>query len=132
MRPNRRLPKCHVETLTDRGQERAALALFLESVCSVGSIELVVHRDDPGEFPDFVLLNRATNREIWVEIVEAVESGELIAAARQAEHLYNAARNYAQAGDKERALDILKRLKKNYPATTYGREAERYITQLSQ
>ena len=48
-----------------------------------------------------------------------------------AEYLYNAARNLAQAGDKERALDILKRLKKNYPTTSYGREAERYISQLS-
>ena len=48
-----------------------------------------------------------------------------------AEHLNNAARNFAQAGEKERALDILKRLKKNYPTTTYGREAERFISQLS-
>ena len=55
--------------MTDRKQERAALALFLDSVRSMRSIELVVHRDDPGEFPDFILLNRATNQEIWVEIV---------------------------------------------------------------
>jgi tetratricopeptide (TPR) repeat protein len=48
-----------------------------------------------------------------------------------AEHLHNAARNYAQAGDKERALDLFRRIKKNYPTTTYGREADRYITQLS-
>ena len=48
-----------------------------------------------------------------------------------AEHLHHAARNYVQAGDKEHALDILKRLKKNYPTTTYGREAERFISQLS-
>lgn len=48
-----------------------------------------------------------------------------------ADHLSNAARNYAQAGDKERALDILKRIKKNYPTTTYGRDADRYINELS-
>jgi len=48
-----------------------------------------------------------------------------------AEQLSNAARCFAQAGDKSRALDILKRLKKNYPTTTAGREADRYITQLS-
>jgi tetratricopeptide (TPR) repeat protein len=48
-----------------------------------------------------------------------------------AELLNNAARSFIQAGDKEQALDILKRLKKNYPTTTFGREAERYISQLS-
>jgi tetratricopeptide (TPR) repeat protein len=48
-----------------------------------------------------------------------------------AEHLHNAARNYAQAGDKERALDLFRRIKKNHPTTTYGREADRYIIQLS-
>ena len=47
------------------------------------------------------------------------------------EHLTNAARNYALAGDKGRALEIFKRIKKNYPTTTAGREADRYITQLS-
>ena len=48
-----------------------------------------------------------------------------------AEQLSNAARSYARAGDKSRALDILKRIKKNYPTTTAGREADRFITQLS-
>jgi tetratricopeptide (TPR) repeat protein len=48
-----------------------------------------------------------------------------------AEHLHYAARNYAEAGDKERALDLFRRIKKNHPTTTYGREADRYITQLS-
>lgn len=84
----------------DRRQERVALALFLESVRSMRSIDLVVHRDDPDEFPDFVLLNRATSQEVWVEIVEAVESGELIAAERQAQRLYNAAaREYGARGE---------------------------------
>ncbi len=48
-----------------------------------------------------------------------------------AEYLNNAARNFAQAGEKERALEILRRLQKNHPTTTYGREAERFISQLS-
>jgi tetratricopeptide (TPR) repeat protein len=48
-----------------------------------------------------------------------------------AEDLSNAARCFAQGGDKSRALDILKRIKKNYPTTTAGREADRFITQLS-
>jgi hypothetical protein len=92
--------KSRVELMTDRRQEHAALALFLESVRSMGSSDLVVQKDDPADFPDFVLLNRATNQEIWVEIVEAVESGELIAAERRAQRLYNAAaREYRNRGE---------------------------------
>jgi len=86
--------------MTDRAQERTALALFLESVRLMGSTSLVVQRDDPADFPDFVLLNRATGQEVWVEIVEAVESGELIAAERQAQRRYDAAaREYRARGE---------------------------------
>ena len=48
-----------------------------------------------------------------------------------AENLNNAARNYAQAGEKEKAIEMYKRLKKKYPATGFAREADRYIAQLS-
>jgi len=48
-----------------------------------------------------------------------------------AENLSDAARNYVLAGQKERALELYKRLRKNYPTTPYGREADRYIAQLS-
>jgi tetratricopeptide (TPR) repeat protein len=58
-------------------------------------------------------------------------SGEDPTEGTAAEHLNSAARNYALAGDKERAVEILKRLKKNYPTTSYGREADRFIAQLS-
>jgi len=47
------------------------------------------------------------------------------------EHLNSAARNYALAGNKSKAVDLLKRIKKNYPTTAAGREADRYITQFS-
>jgi hypothetical protein len=77
--------------MTDRQQERTALGLFLESAGSMRQSDLVVQRDDPADFPDFVLLNRATGQEVWVEIVEAIESGELIAAERQAQRRYDAA-----------------------------------------
>jgi len=50
---------------------------------------------------------------------------------RVPEHLSNAARAYARAGEKERALEIYRRLKKNHSSTVYGREADRYIAQLS-
>lgn len=48
-----------------------------------------------------------------------------------AENLNSAARNFALAGESERALDLYRKLKKNYPTTSYGREAGRFITQLS-
>jgi tetratricopeptide (TPR) repeat protein len=48
-----------------------------------------------------------------------------------AECLYNAARAYARAGDKEKALDIFQRLKKNYPTSAYTREADRHIAGLA-
>jgi tetratricopeptide (TPR) repeat protein len=48
-----------------------------------------------------------------------------------AENLNNAARNYAAEGQKEQALDLYKKIKKNYPATTFAREADRYIAKLS-
>ena len=51
--------------------------------------------------------------------------------ANAAEYFSSAARNYALSGQKERALDLYKRLKKNYPTTTYGRDADRFIAQLS-
>ncbi len=48
-----------------------------------------------------------------------------------AENLNAAARNYALAGKKERALELYQKLKKDYPTTAFGREADRYIAQLS-
>lgn len=48
-----------------------------------------------------------------------------------AEHLNSAASNYALAGKRERALELYKKLKKDYPTSSYGRDADRYIAQLS-
>jgi len=48
-----------------------------------------------------------------------------------AENLNNAARNYGEAGDKAKAIEVYKRLKKNYPTTNFAREADRFISQLS-
>jgi tetratricopeptide (TPR) repeat protein len=48
-----------------------------------------------------------------------------------AENLNNAARSYASAGNKEKALELYKKLKKSYPTTSFGREADRFISQLS-
>jgi TolA-binding protein len=48
-----------------------------------------------------------------------------------AENLNNAARDYGQAGDREKAIELYKRIKKNYPTTAFARDADRYIAQLS-
>ena len=92
--------------MTDRSQERRALGLLLESLCSMRSIDLVVQRDDPADFPDFVLLNRATGQEVWVEIVEAIESGELVAAERRAQRCYDAAAREYRARGEEVVLTV--------------------------
>jgi predicted negative regulator of RcsB-dependent stress response len=47
------------------------------------------------------------------------------------ENLSNAARNFALSGDKEKAIELYEKVKKNHPTTVFGREADRFITQLS-
>jgi len=51
--------------------------------------------------------------------------------ASAAEYLNDAARDYAQAGEKEKAIDLYRRIKKNYPTSAFARDADRFITQLS-
>ena len=48
-----------------------------------------------------------------------------------AANMNSAANNFLLAGKKERALDLFKKLKKEYPTTQFAREADRYIVQLS-
>jgi hypothetical protein len=92
--------------MADRRQERAANALFIEAVLLMRSVELTIHKDDATDFPDFILLNKATGKEMWVEVVEAVESGELIAAERRAQRLYDAAAREYRARGEEVVLTV--------------------------
>jgi len=67
---------------------------------------------------------------------EAAEYFERAASAdvegvNVAENLHHAARNYAESGERAKALELYRRLKKNHPTTRYGREADRFITELS-
>jgi len=48
-----------------------------------------------------------------------------------AENLNSAARDYGQAGDREKAIELYKRIKKNFPTTAFARDADRFIAQLS-
>lgn len=45
--------------------------------------------------------------------------------------LHQSATNYSLAGKAEKAVDLFKLLKKDYPTTTFGRDADRYIAKLS-
>ena len=46
-----------------------------------------------------------------------------------ADNLMNAARNFAKAGEKERAVELLKRVKRDFPTSTAAREVDRYIAE---
>jgi tetratricopeptide (TPR) repeat protein len=48
-----------------------------------------------------------------------------------AENLNNAARNYGLSGEREKALELYRRLKKNHPTSVYARDVDRYIAQYS-
>ncbi|HUI10470.1 MAG TPA: tetratricopeptide repeat protein [Bacteroidota bacterium] len=48
-----------------------------------------------------------------------------------AEYMSDAARDYARAGEKEKAIDLYRRIKKNYPTSPFARDADRFIAQLS-
>ncbi len=47
-----------------------------------------------------------------------------------AENMSSAARNYGQAGEKETAIELYKRVQKNYPASSFARDADRFIAGL--
>ncbi len=45
------------------------------------------------------------------------------------DNLFLAANNYALAGNKEKAAEILKRLKREFPTSTYASEVDRYLAE---
>ena len=47
------------------------------------------------------------------------------------EYLNDAARDYALAGKKEKAIELYKRLKTQFPTSSFAREVDRYLAQLS-
>lgn len=86
--------------MPDRNQERIAVALFIESVRTARSVEFAILKDNAEDFPDFVLSTPIAGTEIWVEVVQAVESAELLAAEHRAQRFYDvAAREYRSRGE---------------------------------
>ncbi len=47
------------------------------------------------------------------------------------DNLMNAARNFGRTGEKERAVELLKRVKRDYPTSTAARDVDRYIAEIS-
>jgi tetratricopeptide (TPR) repeat protein len=47
------------------------------------------------------------------------------------DYLNSAAKCYGMGGEKEKAISLLKRIKKEYPRTQFARDADRYISQFS-
>lgn len=92
--------------MPDRNQERAAIALFIDAVRLVRSVVLAIARDNPHEFPDFVLSRPAGGNDVWVEVVQAVESGQLLVAERRAQRLYELAAHEHRARGEEVVLTV--------------------------
>lgn len=86
--------------MADRNREREAVALFIDAVRLARSVELAIARDTRDDFPDFILSRVAGGTDLWVEVVEAVESGQLLAAEHRTQRLYEAAaREYRSRGE---------------------------------
>jgi TolA-binding protein len=47
------------------------------------------------------------------------------------ENLQRAAMNYAAAGEKEKAVELLQTLKKEFPTSPYARDVDRFIAEYS-
>jgi hypothetical protein len=92
--------------MPDRAQEQHAIALFIESFRIMHGIELVVCSNHTEDFPDFILSDPTANNEIWVEIVQAVESAELLAAERRVQRMYEAAAQEYRARGEEVVLTV--------------------------
>ena len=83
-----------------RRQEQQAIEILIQALCTERSLELEIVKDGIEDFPDFTLRNRVTGEEIWVEVVQAVESAKLIAAEHYVQRLYEAAsRGYRARGE---------------------------------
>lgn len=92
--------------MPDRVQEQQAIALFIESFRIMHGVALALRIDHAEDFPDFILSGPTTNNEIWVEIVQAVESAELLAAERRVQRLYEAAAQEYRARGEEVVLTV--------------------------
>ena len=58
-------------------------------------------------------------------------AGISVTNVHAAEYLFSAARCYGHSGEKEKAISLLKQIKKDYSTSSFAREVDRYISQYS-
>jgi hypothetical protein len=92
--------------MPDKAQEQQAIALFVESFRIIHGVELAIRSGHTEDFPDFILSDPTANNEIWIEVVQAVESGELLAAERRVQRLYETAAQEYRARGEEVVLTV--------------------------
>jgi len=92
--------------MPDKAQEQQAIALFIESFRIMHGVELAIRSDHAEDFPDFILSDPTANNKIWVEVVQAIESGELLAAERRVQRLYETAAQEYRARGEEVVLTV--------------------------
>jgi len=93
-------------TTPDKAQELQAIALFIESFRIMHGVKLAIRSDHAEAFPDFILSDPTASNEIWVEVVQAIESGELLTAERRVQRLYETAAQEYRARGEEVALTV--------------------------
>lgn len=91
--------------MPSRAHERTAMNLFIDALREARSARFVVAQEGEN-FPDFVLVEETTGEQLWLEVVEAVESGTLRAAERRALRLYKTAAEEYRARGEEVVLEV--------------------------
>jgi len=141
--PERNVPglKAIVENYGSTPSGEIARFYLANSLYNLGRYDEALEMfEDFSPADDLLAISRyggiAQCHEVRKEYGEAAKAYEMAASKNPndlsvAENLHHAARNYALAGDKQKALDLYRRLKKAHSATPFGREADRYIALLS-
>jgi len=80
------------------------------------------------------LAGKATVYEAKKQYNEAAETFEKAASKasnelQTPENLINAARNYNLAGNKQKAIELIEKVKNDYPQSVYARDCDRYIAE---
>lgn len=141
--PERSIPglKSIVENFGGSSSGNLARLYLADAYCQLGRYEEALEQfDDMRAGSDLLEVSRlagvggcyeALGR--YMEAAEAFEKAATIDPKHVAapDNLSQAARNYGLAGNREKAIELYTRLKKQHPASPYAREAERLIAALS-
>ncbi|MBI3004365.1 MAG: tetratricopeptide repeat protein [Ignavibacteriales bacterium] len=73
--------------------------------------------------------HEAMNRHEEAAVLFEKAASKNMTGLQAPENLHHAALNYALSGKKERAVELLKKLKKEFPESTLARDVDRYLVQ---